>query len=112
MFIAMSNAPATNDIPKNPAIRREWISFQLRIRGLSYRAIARREGVSHQAVSVSAGGLGSSHLQEVLATAIDLGPQQLFPELYDARGNRLGRTLQPNRTTRRDGGNGKDEEAA
>ena len=108
----MAIAPATFDIPKNPAVRREWIGFQLRIRGLSRAALARREGVSHQAVSAAALGGGSRHLQEVIAAAIDVTPQALFPELYDEQGNRLGVTRPPNRTTRRGGGNGKDQEAA
>jgi lambda repressor-like predicted transcriptional regulator len=98
----MAIAPATLDIPKNPAIRRAWIGFQLRIRGLSYRELARREGVSHQAFSQAALGGGSQYLQETLAHALDLRPQALFPELYDAGGRRLGRTRDPKRTTRRE----------
>jgi len=100
------------DIPKNPAIRREWIGFQLRIRGLSKRALARREGVSHQAVSQAALGGGSHHLQQAIATALGLRPQDLFPELYDERGRRLGQTRNPKRSTRPDSKHTKTEDAA
>ncbi|WP_460630602.1 helix-turn-helix domain-containing protein [Insolitispirillum peregrinum] len=99
--IAMATAPATLDIPKNPTMRREWISYQLRLRGLCYRELARREGVSHQSLSAAALGGGSRHLQETIAAALDLFPQAIWPELYDAEGNRLGRIRDPNRTTPR-----------
>lgn len=100
------------NIPKKPAIRREWIGYQLRIRGLSLRALSRQEGVSHQAVSAAASGGGSRHLQEAIAAALGLHPQDLFPELYDEHGNRLGRTRTPNRSTRPRGGNVQKERAA
>lgn len=110
----MVNAHATPEVPTNPTVRRAWILYQLRIRGLSLRAVAKDEGVSHQAMSMAmSGGGGSSHLQEVAARLLDLTPQQLWPELYDeATGRRLLNTRPPNRTTRRGGGNGKSEEAA
>ncbi|MBB4267255.1 hypothetical protein [Roseospira visakhapatnamensis] len=108
----MAIAAATLDIPKNPAIRREWIGFQLRIRGLSKRALARREGVSHQAVSQAALGGGSQYLQEAIAGALDLRAQDLFPELYDECGRRLGQTRDRKRSTRPDGKHIKTEDAA
>jgi len=86
-------------MPTNPVHRRDWISYQLRLRGLSFRAVARREGVSHQAVCAAARGSSSRPLQEALAAALDLTPQGLFPELYDGDGNRLGRTRAPQRST-------------
>jgi Ner family transcriptional regulator len=98
--IAMSNAPATLEIPKKPAMRREWISYQLRLRGLSYRALARQEGVTHQALSAAALGGGSRHLQETIAAALAIDPRRIWPELYhDDTGQRLGRTRQPKRIT-------------
>ncbi|GEO81960.1 hypothetical protein ROR02_20910 [Pararhodospirillum oryzae] len=99
-------------IPKNPAERRAWIIYQLRLRHLSLRALARREGVSHQAVSAAAAGGGHRPLQEVLAAALGLTPQSLFPELYDPSGNRVGPTRDPQRSRRGPGGNAQSEEAA
>ncbi|SBV90476.1 Ner-like DNA-binding protein [uncultured Alphaproteobacteria bacterium] len=108
----MKREPTTPEVPTNPTVRRAWIGFQFRIRGLSFRAVAKGEDVSQQAFSAAMLGGGSSHLQEVAARLLDLTPQQLFPELYDASGRRLLNTRPPNRTTRRGGGNGKSEEAA
>ena len=113
IILAMKREPTTPEVPTNPTVRRAWIGFQLRIRGLSGRSVAQREGVSQQAWSAAMlGGGGSSHLQEVAAQLLDLTPQQLWPELYDATGRRLLHTRPPNRTTRHAGGNGKNEEAA
>jgi len=108
----MAIAPATSDIPKNPAVRRAWIGYQLSIRGLSHRELARREGVSHQAFSQAALGGGSQYLQEALAAALGLRAQDLFPELYDQGGQRLGRTRNPKRSTRRGDAPVKTEHAA
>lgn len=112
IILAMKRETTTSEVPTNPTVRRAWIGFQLRIRGLSGRAVALQEGVSQQAFSAAMIGGGSSHLQEVVAQLLDLTPPQLFPELYDASGRRLLNTRPPNRTTRREGGNGKNEEAA
>ncbi|KAA5604034.1 hypothetical protein F1188_17740 [Roseospira marina] len=95
----MEPAPATQDMPINPVHRRDWIGYQLRLRNLSFRAIARQEGVSHQAVCAAARGSSSRPLQEALAAALGLTPQALFPELYDEAGQRLGSTRAPQRST-------------
>lgn len=106
----MSNAPATVNVPKNPAVRRVWIKGQLELRGLSLRQLARREDVSHQAMSHALIG-PSSHLQPVLAQVLGLTVHQLFPEWYDEAGNRVGRTRNKQRTTRRGAGNVQNGEA-
>jgi Ner family transcriptional regulator len=81
-------------------MRREWISYQLRLRGLSYRELARQEGVTHQAFSAAALGGGSRHLQETIAASLALSPQLIWPELYDDKtGERLGKTREPKRST-------------
>ena len=107
----MSKHQPTADIPKNPAVRRAWIVYQLRIRGTSLRCLARNHDVTHQAMS-NALMLSSARLQTVIAEAIGLTPQQLFPEFYDGTGNRLSWTRETKRTTRRDGGNVENKEVA
>lgn len=107
----MSNAPATVNVPKNPAERRGWIKYQLETRGLSLRRLARDEGVSHQAVSYALVA-PSSHLQPVIADAIGLTVHELFPEWYDADGTRRGQTRVPQRSTGRTPRNVEEERAA
>lgn len=109
--IAMSNAPANLDVPKNPADRRAWIKFRLETKGLSLRGLARIEGVTHQAMSHALLG-PSSHLQPVIAEAIGLTVHQLFPEWYDGNGERLGRIRERQRSTRRHPDNVQSGEAA
>lgn len=86
-------------MPTTPVHRREWIAYQLRLRGLSFRSLARQEGVTHQAVSAAALGGSSRPLQEALAETLGVAPHALFPELYDRDGTRLGRTRAPQRST-------------
>lgn len=95
----MSNAIATSDVPKNPAVRRVWICGQLRLRGTSLRALALAEGVTHQAMSAALVA-PNVHLEPVIADALGLLPDQLFPERFDDRGNRVVRTCNRQRTTR------------
>ncbi|MCA1910255.1 MAG: helix-turn-helix domain-containing protein [Magnetospirillum sp.] len=102
---------STLDIPKNPAERRGWVTWQLRNRGCSLTRIALEEGVSVQAVS-NALLVPSSHLQSVIAGKLGLTPQQLFPEFHDAAGRRLGKTREPQRTTRGSARNVQEEQAA
>jgi Ner family transcriptional regulator len=99
IVLAMTSAHATHDMPTTPRDRREWISYQLRLRGLSFRSLARQEGVTHQAVSAAALGGSSRPLQEALADTLGIAPHALFPELYDRDGTRLGRSRAPQRTT-------------
>lgn len=107
----MTTETSIVDTLKNPADRRGWIIWQLRKRGWSLSRIALQEGVSVQAVS-SALMVPSSHLQRVIADLLDMTPQQLFPEFYDRAGRRLGRTRDPQRTTRQSSRNVEEEKAA
>jgi lambda repressor-like predicted transcriptional regulator len=94
----MSTEPAILDIPKNPAVRRAWVCYQLRLRGTSLRRIAQQHNVSPQAVSAAL-MTPSSHIEQAIAAALDLTPEQLFPERFDAVGHRLTHTRLPNRST-------------
>lgn len=107
----MAIAPATLKVPKNPAERRAWVCYQLRLRGDSLSAIARRIGVSHQAVSTALMS-PSKDIEQAIAEAIGLTPEQLFPERFDSTGKRLVQTRPPQRTTRPAGRNIQEECAA
>jgi Ner family transcriptional regulator len=91
----------TTDLPKNPAARRAWLTYQLRIRGRSVSELARANGVSREAL-YGAMNTPSSHLERAIAGALNLAPQQLFPERFDGRGRRLSQVRAPNRSTRRE----------
>lgn len=87
----------TLDLPKNPAMRRAWLVYQLRLRGLTVRELARREGVSHVALSRTM-FLPSSHLERVIAKALGTTVRQLFAERYGSDGQRLHATRAPQRS--------------
>ena len=82
------------DIPKNPITRRVWVGSQLKYRNTSYAQIARQEGVKPQSV-YNAMLVSSSHLEKVLASALGLKVEELFPERFDETGQRIGYTRPP-----------------
>jgi lambda repressor-like predicted transcriptional regulator len=84
--------------PKNPAERRAWVLYRLRVCGSSLSRIAAAEGVSPQAVS-NALDAPSSHLEEVIADTIGLTVKVLFADRFDSRGRRRSPTRERNRTS-------------
>jgi lambda repressor-like predicted transcriptional regulator len=95
----MQTPHVTSDLPKNPAGRRAWLLYQLKLRGLTVAALARENGVSREAL-YGAMNKPSSHLERTIASALGVGVRQLFPERFDERsGRRLSSTRAPNRST-------------
>lgn len=92
----MQISEPTIDIPKNPAMRREWIKYQLRLRGYSVRAFADLIGVSNQAVW-NALWRPSSHIHKELADLLGIPVRKLFPEYYDEDGRLIVNTRPPKR---------------
>lgn len=94
----MASHIASFDIPKEPAVRRAWVSYQLRVRGLTVRQLALREGVSHQALG-HALMMPSAAMELVLAKALGLTVEELFSERFDETGRRLYPVRGSQRTT-------------
>jgi lambda repressor-like predicted transcriptional regulator len=92
-----------SDVPKNdPVARRAWVIGRLHGQGITAADIAVREGVSPAAMS-RVMTEPNSHLEEVIAKAIGLSARELFPERFDADGNRRFRTRERQRTMRAKG---------
>lgn len=72
------------DIPVNPLLRREWIKFQLRLRGTTLSAMARELGVSRQALGQT---LIQSYpkMERIIAARLHLEPWDIWPERYARR---------------------------
>ncbi len=72
------------DIPVNPLLRREWIKFQLRLRGTTLSAMARELGVSRQALGQA---LIQSYpkMERIIAARLQLEPWDIWPERYARR---------------------------
>lgn len=84
----MSTRPSVSDIPADPVQRNEWIKFQLRMRGSSLSKLARRLGVTRQAVR---NALSSPYpkMERAIAAELELRPEEIWPERY-ARRERSG----------------------
>lgn len=79
---------ADRDIPDTVAARREWIKYQLGLRGLSLGKLARRDGVTPNTY-IKALHKPYPKSERAIARAIGLKPQQLWPERFNAQGGRL-----------------------
>jgi Ner family transcriptional regulator len=75
-------AQAVN-VPSDEKQKREWIKYQLKIRGLSIAKLARHHQASRQAVS-SVLVRTNPRWEHVVASALDVNPAQLWPERYIA----------------------------
>ena len=80
-------------VPLEERARREWIKFQLRVRGSSFSALARELGVSRHAPRLAL-VKPYPRMERVIAEKLGLKPQELWPERYDENGR-------PNRTVGR-----------
>ncbi|MEX1080550.1 MAG: helix-turn-helix domain-containing protein [Halofilum sp. (in: g-proteobacteria)] len=80
----MSTNPRVSDIPSDPVQRNEWIKFQLRMRGSSLSKLARRLGVTRQAVR---NALSSPYpkMERAIAAELELKPEEIWPERYARR---------------------------
>lgn len=100
----MSSLTTTLAVPKEPAFRRAWLVYQLRLRGWSLRQLASQEGVSYEALARTMVE-PNSHLEPLIARVLGTTVRELFPERFDASGRRLHRTRERQRSTQRARGN-------
>ncbi len=78
----MSTSPSDpSQVPQDPVQRNEWIKFQLRVRGSSMSKLARRLGVTRQAVR-NALAAPYPRMERVIAAEIGVPPSHIWPERY------------------------------
>lgn len=80
------------ELLSDPAKRRAWVGFQLKLKGESFVTIARRVGVTRQAVR-QAMYKQYPRMELIIANTLDMRPADLFPERYDAAGQPIKRPL-------------------
>lgn len=74
-----------SNIIQNPQKRRAWVKFQIHLKGLSMAKIAADLGVTRGCL-YAAFDRPYPRMEQVLAEAVGMTPQSLFPERYDALG--------------------------
>lgn len=72
-------------MPTDPARRWEWIKYQLRVRGTSMAALARRLQVTDRAIR-NAKRTPYPRIERSLADALSLDPADIWPERWNADG--------------------------
>lgn len=94
-------ATLTPEVVRDAVRRREWINYQVRIRGYSQASLAREWGVDPSALRSAWIGGGYCDLQERTAGLLGVPVQALFPELYDPEtGGRILLVRGSKRTTK------------
>ncbi|MFC2974377.1 transcriptional regulator [Azotobacter bryophylli] len=83
------------DIPTDPAIRWEWIKYQLRSCSTSLAQLAREQSVSDAAVK-NVKRVPYPRMERAIADALGLEPIDLWPERWNADGT--PQRQRPNRT--------------
>lgn len=69
-------------VPKEGALRREWVKYQLKIRGRSMASLARENEASRQVVALTL-VRSNPRWEAVIAQALGMPPSQIWPERYD-----------------------------
>lgn len=75
----------TYDIPLDLERRWEWIKFQLRVRGTSLADLAKTNELNERAIR-NAKHRAYPRVERVIAKALGLQPEQLWPERWNADG--------------------------
>lgn len=92
----MTTSITPNEVPRESLKRRVWVVYQLRLRGTSLRQVAIAAGVSPQGLS-RALTQPSQKSEQIIAKALGLKVEDLFPERFDDDGRRLYRTTRSRR---------------
>lgn len=86
MFIPMRQIDnTTRQLLRDPQKRRAWIHYQIGLLGLSVAEVGRQAGVSRQCI-YQAFRKPYPRMEAILAEALDMPVQDLFPERYTADG--------------------------
>lgn len=88
----------TKAVPANPTTRYHWVRYRLVDAGSNFADLAAENGVSVQAVC-NALRQPSARLEDAIAAKIGLTAREIFPERFDADGNRLSRPRKWKRST-------------
>jgi Ner family transcriptional regulator len=75
-----------DDIPKEPAERREWIKYQLRLKGYSMSRLAKESGAETRNPAIAALAHNYPKWERIIADAIGLKPEAIWPERYGSDG--------------------------
>lgn len=99
MFNCMDTLDSTTKaLFRDPRKRRVWVIYQVSLQGMSLAAVARNAGVNRQTV-YHAFDAPNPHVEKLLAHAVGLTPQQLFPERYTSEDLPTTHTERPKNST-------------
>lgn len=78
--------------PKEPHLLREWVKYVLRLKGITLTALANQHGARRDATSIVF-LRPSPKWEKIIADAVVMMPEELWPERYTKRAARKTQTL-------------------
>ena len=75
----------TTRLLRDPLKRRAWVKYQVQVQGRSLAQVAAQAGVRRTTLYQTF-LRPYPRMEKIIADAVDMTPQQLFPERYDADG--------------------------
>jgi Ner family transcriptional regulator len=73
------------ELTQNKKHLKAWVLYQLQIRGLSFAEVARRNGNARRDLPRMAFDVPYPKWEKIVAAAIDMKPEELWPERYAKR---------------------------
>jgi lambda repressor-like predicted transcriptional regulator len=90
-LLFMSEPLTRSEVPTKPAVRRAWVRLKLAEKGIDLAEVAREHNLTRQAM-YHALHHPSARVEEIIAGAIGITVQELFPERFTADGYRLSKS--------------------
>ncbi|MDD3518309.1 MAG: helix-turn-helix domain-containing protein [Chromatiales bacterium] len=88
----------TKELLRDPQKRRAWVIYRLSLNGLSLASLARGAGVRRQTL-YQVFATPYPRMETIIARALNLPPQELWPERYAPDGAPFRRRGRPKKST-------------
>lgn len=74
----------TNERPKEPLLLREWVKYQLRLKGITFASLAKQHGARRDLPCMP---FVKSYpkWERIVSAALDMKPEELWPERFAAK---------------------------
>lgn len=93
----------TKDLLADPKRRRDWVIYQLRLQGRSMADVAQKaEPPVRRQTLYNVFLRPYPRMEKLVADAVGLRPEQVFPERYDRNGLPVRRMGRPKKSTTKD----------
>lgn len=98
IFVIHISGMNKNDRPKEPLLLREWAKYQLRLKGITFTALAKQHGARRDVPCIPF-VRPFPKWERIVAESLGLQPEELWPERWQKRAARKGESTRKRRAT-------------